>query len=167
MNRPELRITLTEPGLHVEVLDHDESLGETHLPVGHHILSLQLDPSQAGDPPRPEELTNVIGLVVDHLDDIDRDVPASVACDGAILTGHGVAELAAVEAGRPVELPVVLARADLEDIFRTLATETAHERAANPGLTHEWVHPILAVASVAVAVVRGRDLSELTLGTPS
>jgi exopolyphosphatase/guanosine-5'-triphosphate,3'-diphosphate pyrophosphatase len=167
MSQYELRITIDDRTLHVAVFEHGAPLGATQLPVGQHTLSTQLEPQSAGDPPRPEELTNAIGLVVDHLDDIDREIPASVACDGAVLTGHGVAELAAVEAGYPVGLPVVLSRAALEDIFRTLATETALERAANPGLPTEWVHPILAVASVAVAVVRGRDLGELTLGPAS
>jgi exopolyphosphatase/guanosine-5'-triphosphate,3'-diphosphate pyrophosphatase len=167
MSQYELRITINDHTLHVEVFEHDTTLGATQLPVGQHTLSNQLEPQTAGDPPRPEELTNAIGLVVDHLDDIDRELPASIACDGAVLTGHGVAELAAVEAGCPVELPVVLSRAALEDIFRTLATEAAHERASNPGLPADWVHPILAVATVAVAVVRGRDLGELTLGTRS
>ena len=165
MNEPDLFIELTEQHLSVSVRDGDESLGSTLLPVGLRSLATQLDPVSAGNPPRPEELTNAVGLVIDHLDDIDREVPASAACLGAILHGEGVQQLASVEAGHNVAPPVVLSRAELEDIFRTLATESAAERSSNPGLPSEWVHPILAVATVAVAVVRGRDLSQLTLGT--
>ena len=125
---------------------------------------MEIDQSALNSMPPAEARAFVEGAVRQL---IDREVPTSVACLKAILHGEGVQQLASVEAGHEIVLPVVLSRAELEDIFRTLATESAAERSSNPGLPSEWVHPILAVATVAVAVVRGRDLSQLTLGTSS
>ena len=40
------------------------------------------------DPPRPEELTNAIGTVVDHLDDMLRVLPAAIDADAVDIVGE-------------------------------------------------------------------------------
>ncbi|MEI8240801.1 MAG: hypothetical protein WCI22_15415, partial [Actinomycetota bacterium] len=66
---------------------------------------ITLDSAIASDPPRPEELINAIGSVLDHLEDVDRELPAIVSMDQAALSGDGVDVLAAVEVGTSTPLP--------------------------------------------------------------
>jgi exopolyphosphatase/pppGpp-phosphohydrolase len=106
------------------------------------------------DPPLPEELTNAIGFVFDHLEDVDRELPAVVAIDHVTIAGEGIDVLAAVEVGGEVALPYALSHEAAEDLFRTLATEPLADRRLNPGLPEHWVHPILGVCAAVAATVR-------------
>lgn len=132
------------------------------LPVGTRTLAAGF----TSDPPLPEELTNAIGLVVDHLDDVDRELPGVISAHAVHIGGTGVDVVAAVEVGDTVALPFELSRSEAEEVFRTLATEAATDRRLNPGLPSEWVDTIVAVAAVIVAVIRGRDLELVTLVAP-
>lgn len=129
------------------------------IPVG----TLSTARSITSDPPAPVELTNAIGLVVDHFDDVDRELPEAHLVDTVLISGHGVAVLADVELGQVATLPVTLARTDLEALFRAIATERAAERRFNPALPDEWVHDILGVCCVMVAIYRHLDLSTAVL----
>ena len=51
---------------------------ELHAPVGATQLATS---TLLADPPRPEELTNAIGEMVDHLDDVVRERPDSIGAD--------------------------------------------------------------------------------------
>jgi len=106
------------------------------------------------DPPLPEELTNAIGFVFDHLEDVDRDLPAVVAMEHVTIAGEGIDVLAAVEVGAEVSLPYALSHEAAEDLFRTLATESIADRRLNPGLPAHWVQPILGVCAAVAAIVR-------------
>jgi exopolyphosphatase/pppGpp-phosphohydrolase len=108
----------------------------------------------ASDPPRPEELTNAIGVVQDHLEDATREVPSIEFARRVEIAGLGVPALAAVELGAPTALPYELSREAAEEVFRTLVTERRQQRALNPGLPEHMVHPVLGVASVLVATMR-------------
>jgi exopolyphosphatase/guanosine-5'-triphosphate,3'-diphosphate pyrophosphatase len=126
-------------------------------PVGDASLT---DDILHSDPPRPEELTNAIGVMVDHLDDLLREWP-EVAGAPAVITGSVAREIAAVELGGDPVLPMTLSRDAVEDVFRTLATESRRERAANPGLSAEKVGTVVAGCCVAVAIMRRLHLDEI------
>ena len=116
------------------------------------------------DPPRPEELTNAIGAVVDHLDDMLRALPGAVDADGVGIVGEHAAVIAAVEFGGDPPLPFSLDRAAAEDVFRTVATESSVERARNPGLPASAVDTIVAACCIVVALMRYLHLDEVDLG---
>ena len=110
------------------------------------------------DPPAPEELTNALTVVRDYLDDIVRDVPA--AADAACLVGLAgtVTSVATVELGIDYERDRIhhfrLSREAVEDVFRTLATETRAQRVHNPGLERERADVIVGGVVVLAAIMR-------------
>jgi exopolyphosphatase/guanosine-5'-triphosphate,3'-diphosphate pyrophosphatase len=140
-----VRIVLGTEHIHVHTDD-----GSFALPLGVHAVADGI----ASDPPRPEELTNAIGVVQDHLEDASREVPTMEFAQRIEFTGLGVPTLAAVEVGASTALPYELSREAAEDVFRTLVTERRQQRALNPGLPADMVHPVLGVASVLVATMR-------------
>ena len=138
--------------------------GSTDLPCG--VLSLR-ERHLASDPPLPQELTNAIGEMLDHLDDAMRDVPALVDAGTVSIGGHFVAVIADVENGAHIDAPAfTLTRAACEDVFRTLATEPASARRLNPGLPADDVDDIVAACCAVVAIFRGLHLDavEVPLG---
>ncbi|MCU1360274.1 MAG: hypothetical protein JWN99_1563 [Ilumatobacteraceae bacterium] len=129
------------------------------LPVGIDTLAHDF---LVSDPPRPEELTNAIGVVFDHFDDVVREIPEVVGSDVHVAGAEGRA-MADVEVGGPAPLPFVLTRDAAEDVFRTLATESHVQRARNPGLDPAVVRTIVAGCCAVVAVMRRLQLEELTV----
>jgi exopolyphosphatase/guanosine-5'-triphosphate,3'-diphosphate pyrophosphatase len=121
----------------------------------------------ASDPPRPEELTNAIGTVVDHLEDMLRVLPGATEAEAVDIVGELATVIAAVEFGGPPPLPFRLPRAAAEDVFRTVATESSGERAHNPGLPATAVDTIVAACCILVAVMRHLHLEQVDLGGPS
>jgi exopolyphosphatase/guanosine-5'-triphosphate,3'-diphosphate pyrophosphatase len=116
------------------------------------------------DPPLPEELTNAIGEMIDHLDDALREVPALVDASRVTVAEHHVEVIAAVEFGGPIATPTfVLSRDAAEDVFRTLATESASARRHNPGLPISDVDSVVAACCALVAVMRGLQLEAVTV----
>ena len=140
-----LRITFAPASIGFDV---DDQAGA--IPVGPQSLAADL----RHDPPQPEELTNAIGLVLDHMEDIEREVPAAMFAERVEVCGSGVDVIVAVEVGGTVELPFALSRDAAEDVFRTLVTEPARDRALNPGLPADAVHPVLGTACALVGVLR-------------
>jgi hypothetical protein len=119
------------------------------------------------DPPTPEQLTNGIGLVMDHVDDVMREIPAIIDAHDVHVRGDEAWHLAAVEHGcRPASGPVVLDRDAVEEVFRTLATETRAERRHNPGLEPDRVDSVLGTSCVLVAVMRRLHLARVTIDGP-
>jgi exopolyphosphatase/guanosine-5'-triphosphate,3'-diphosphate pyrophosphatase len=111
------------------------------------------------DPPAPEELSAAISVVEAHLEDVVRELPA--AKDARLMVGLAgtVSTVAAVELGlaaysRAELHHFRLTRAAAEDVFRTLATETAADRAFNPGLEAARVDTIVGGCCALVAVMR-------------
>lgn len=132
---------------------------ECAVPVG----AITLAEMVAGDPPDPADLTNAIGLVADHLDDVLRELPAAAAAHEVQIAGHGLATVAAVEVGGTTPLPFVLGRRQAEEVFRTLATETRSDRQHNPGLPSAEVHDVLGVCCAVVALLRRLDQPALKI----
>ncbi|HEX7277637.1 MAG TPA: Ppx/GppA phosphatase family protein [Acidimicrobiales bacterium] len=110
------------------------------------------------DPPAPEELTNALTVVRDFLDDVVRAVPA--AADATCLVGLAgtVTSVAAVELGIDYDRERIhhfrLTREAVEDVFRTLATETRAQRVHNPGLERERADVIVGGVVVLAAIMR-------------
>lgn len=132
------------------------------IPVGCDALAASI----TTDPPAPDELSNAIGLVLDHLEDVSREVPMIEFADRIECSGGGVGIVAAVEVGGPTDLPFELDRTAAEEVFRTLATETRADRALNPGLPEHMVHEVLAPSIVLVSVLRFTQQSSLWLVGP-
>jgi exopolyphosphatase/pppGpp-phosphohydrolase len=149
-----LRITLSGRDCRFEI--DDQALV---VPFGSSTLAEFI----TSDPPQPEELINAIGFVLDHLEDVDRELPAVVAIDAVHVAGDGIDVLAAVEVGCATPLPHTLPREAAEDVFRTVVTESAAQRRHNPGLPASWVHPLLGVCSAVVAVLRYYRLDHIEL----
>jgi exopolyphosphatase/guanosine-5'-triphosphate,3'-diphosphate pyrophosphatase len=119
----------------------------------------------SSDPPAPEELSQAVSVVRDHLEDVARQLPA--AKDATTLVGLAgtVTTVAAVEQGLPAYdrdriHHFVLTRAAAEDVFRTLATEPAAQRRHNPGLEPERVDVVVGGALILVTVMRYFDVDE-------
>jgi exopolyphosphatase / guanosine-5'-triphosphate,3'-diphosphate pyrophosphatase len=139
--------------------------GERHvIPVSATSLN---DSELVSDPPRPEELTNAIGMVVDHLDDMLRALPGAADAAAVDIVGDLATVIAAVEFGGAPPLPFALDRAAAEDVFRTVATEAAADRALNPGLPAEAVDTIVGACCIVVALMRHLHLDQIHVGSQS
>ncbi len=115
----------------------------------------------AADPPRAAELSSLIGVVHAHLDDVQRELPAIDDATRFVGVAGSIVTVAAVELGRYSHDDIHgmwLSRAAAEDVFRTLAQESAADRASNPGLHPDRVGTIVAGAAILVTVLRHFDL---------
>lgn len=118
------------------------------------------------DPPAPEELSTAVTIVRDHLTDVERAVPGLREARTLVGLAGTVSTVAAVEQGLPqYERERIhhfrLTRAAVEDVFRTLATESAADRRHNPGLEAERVDVIVGGVVVLVTVMRTFEFDEL------
>lgn len=118
-----------------------------------------------GDPPSPEELSQAISVIHAYLDDVTREVPASL--DAARLVGLAgtVSTMAAVEIGlaeydRDRIHHFVLTRDAAEDVFRTLALEKRADRVHNPGLEEARADVIVGGAAILVTIMRHFEFAE-------
>jgi exopolyphosphatase/guanosine-5'-triphosphate,3'-diphosphate pyrophosphatase len=118
------------------------------------------------DPPAPEELSNAVAVVRDHIADVERAIPG-VADAGTLVGLAGtVSTIAAIELGLAeydgsILHHFTLTKAAAEDVFRTLATETLAQRAHNPGLEPGRVDVIVGGAVVLVTILRTLGFDEL------
>lgn len=116
------------------------------------------------DPPRPDALTNALGAITDHLDDLVRVDPSLLELDTLEFVGETIESLAAVELGEPAQPgSIELGRHSAEEIFRMVATETADDRAFNPGLPSAHVDSIVATCCIVVAFMRRLRLDRVDL----
>ncbi len=118
-----------------------------------------------GDPPAPEELSQAISVVRDHLEDVARELPGVKEARRLVGLAGTVSAVAAVEIGlaeydRDRIHHFVLTRAAAEDVFRTLATEALEDRRFNPGLDPGRAEVIVGGAVVLVSVLRHFDFDE-------
>ena len=120
------------------------------------------------DPPRPEELTNAISLVSDAVDDVAHNYPEIGQVDRVIGVAGTIVTVAAIELGLRVFDPnklheMLLSRKAVEDVFRTLATESLQNRIFNPGLPRDRADIIVGGCCVLVAVMRRLQISEIVV----
>ena len=139
---------------------------DARMPVGPE--SLAGDELAGADPPTPAQLTNALGAVADHLDDVLRLMPAIVDAADVTLRGGDAWHLAVVEHGEPLAGPtVVLERAAAEDVFRTLATERRADRLHNPALQPERVDTIVGTCCLVLGVMRTLQLRDVRIIDPA
>lgn len=122
------------------------------------------------DPPRPEELTNAIGLATDYIEDIIRQRPEVRDATRIIGVAGTIVTVAAVELGLhtfdATQLQgMILTRSAVEDVFRTLATESLANRRHNPGLSAQRADIIVGGCCVLVAIMRKLKLNSITVST--
>ena len=117
------------------------------------------------DPPQGEELSNAIGFAKDFMADVLREIPE--AATARTLIGLAGTVSAAVrifkalpEYDREQVHHAVLSRADVEEVFREVATATREERLDTPGMEPERADVIVGGMCVLVAIMR-------TLGSPA
>ena len=120
------------------------------------------------DPPRPEELTNAIGLVTDFMDDLVREQPQVLEATRVVGVAGTIVTIAAVELGiarfDPLALhDMTLTREAAEDVFRTLATESLADRKSNPGLPAERADVIVGGCCALVGIMRRLRLPSITV----
>jgi len=113
------------------VVGTDEPAGVASIDVGCVRLTEKL---LVSDPPAPEELSEAVQIVRDHLADVDREIPAIREAATLVGLAGTVTTVAAVELGLPeYDADKLhhfrLTREAAEDVFRTLATESAEQRA--------------------------------------
>jgi len=155
-----LTVDIAHDALTIEV-----SGGTDHLvPIG--PLTLLAGPLRGGDPPRPADLTNALGLVQDHLDDLLIAAPSIAATPAVRLIGDYAESMARVEIGSDhVPDGYELLRADADEVFRTLAVESIDERRDNPGLPDDHVESIIATCCVILGIMRRLELRAVHIGT--
>lgn len=111
------------------------------------------------DPPLPEELSNCLAEVEQHLDDVAREVVGAGSATRFVGLAGTVTNVAAVEIGlveydRDAIHQFVLTRDAVEDVFRTLATESIADRRFNPGLEPARADIIVGGCCVLVGIFR-------------
>ena len=118
------------------------------------------------DPPEPEELSQAVHVAREHVVDVLREVPEVKSAKSLIGLAGTVTTVAAIELGL-VEYDTErihhsrLTREQVEDVFRTLATETAEQRRHNPGLEPGRVDVIVGGVIVLVTILRTMGFDEL------
>jgi hypothetical protein len=118
------------------------------------------------DPPRPANLTNALGVVHDHIDDVIVNHPSVLATPSVMICGRHAATLAAVEVGHAtIPHDYRLTRAAADEVFRTLVAEPIEERRFNPGLEPDDVETIIGTLCVVLAIMRRLDLHDVGVDT--
>ncbi len=118
------------------------------------------------DPPAPEELSQAVHVVREHVADVLREVPAVKEAKTLIGLAGTVTTVAAIELGLAKYDPdrihhSRLSREAVEDVFRTLATESAEQRRHNPGLEPGRVDVIVGGVIVLVTILRTMGFDEV------
>lgn len=152
------------------IAEPDGSVVSFSLPVGGRTLT---DHYLHSDPYRPEELSSALTVMELHTDDLKRELPGlGEALDGGTLLGSGaVTQIAQVEFGsQDLDHSVDgygLEKRDLEEVFRVLATESAADRACNPGLKPHHVDDIVGAMCVLVEFMRQYAVTDLVVSERS
>ena len=156
--------------IHLEAEHTDIALTDTQGDATTWVLPCGTSSLQRGhftaDPPLPEDLTNAIGEMIDHLDDAKRELPLLDHAETVVLTGSAARIIAAVEFGGNIAADsFALSRAAAEDVFRTLATETTADRCHNPGLPADTAASasIVGGCCAVVAIMRVLKLHGVTV----
>jgi hypothetical protein len=162
----EVRITLGESVTAIAVTAISAGATGTmwtaELPWG--VVNLTAVEFEGNDPPSPAQLTNALGIVGDEFDDVVRSHSDLIDIAAVTFSGPLASTLARLEAGGDdVTNGFVLPRDAAEEIFRTVATEAARDRAFNPGLPREHVDSVVAACCIVLAVMRRLHLDQVTI----
>lgn len=136
------------------------------LPIG--PITLLEGPLEGADPPSAMHLTNALGMVQDHIDDLIIEDPAMAVPSSVVATGEHAMAIAHVEVGAHTLSPgYVLGRSDADELFRTLVAEPISQRSFNPGLDERYVASIIGTCCVILAVMRRLDLQGIAIESES
>ena len=118
------------------------------------------------DPPLPEELLACLSVAEAHLDDVVREVPMVLGARQLVGLAGTVSTAAAVEIGladydRDQIHHFRLDRAAIEDVYRTLVTESRDDRQHNPGLEPGRVDTIVGGMCILARIVRYFDAEDV------
>ena len=145
----------------ITVTDDQHDIVAFTMPCGATTLHRQ---HFTADPPMPQDLTNAIGEMIDHLDDASRELPTLGDATVIAVSGAWTQAIAAVEHGGVIESSTFeLSRSAAEDVFRTLATEAFVDRRQNPGLPPHLTDTIVGGCCALVALFRTLHLDEVTV----
>jgi exopolyphosphatase/guanosine-5'-triphosphate,3'-diphosphate pyrophosphatase len=137
-----------------------------------------IDTYLISDPPKAEELSAALSVVELHLDDVVRELneernsadgrsPFDMAVRDGDMIGIGpiFTNLAGIELGHAGEAidGFELTREAVEDVFRTIATESLSDRLHNPGLDSDWGSSIVGGACLVVETFRRWDIEVVTV----
>ena len=111
------------------------------------------------DPPKAEELSDCLGVLGLHWDDVRALLPAVSSARTFVGLAGTVSTAASVEQGlaeydRDAVHHFMLTKAAVEDVFRTLATESLADRRHNPGLEEHRADVIVGGMCVLVSIMR-------------
>lgn len=153
-----LEIAITDRTIEIEMIGG----GTWSLPVG--PMTLVERELERADRPTPEQLTNALGIVSDHLDDVVRESPMVLDSTNVVVVGSYAAVLACVELGTDrVPDGYTLQRSDADEVFRTLVAEPITERRHNPGLPPGDVESIIGACCVVLAIMRRLELTQVSI----
>ena len=118
------------------------------------------------DPPLPEELVACLSVAEAHLDDVVREVPIVMGARQLVGLAGTVSTAAAVEIGlaeydRDQIHHFRLTREAIEDVYRTLVTESREDRRFNPGLEEGRVDTIVGGMCILARIVRYFDATDV------
>lgn len=118
------------------------------------------------DPPRPEELLACLSVAETHIDEVVRSVPMIRGAMQLVGLAGTVSTAAAVEIGlaqydRDQIHHFRLERAAIEDVYRTLVTESRADRLHNPGLEPGRVDTIVGGMCILARIVRYFDADDV------
>lgn len=115
------------------------------------------------DPPRPEELSDCLSVAEATLDEVLSVQPSFGSATTLVVVAGTAETIGAVELGRWDDRELhglAMSKAQVEDVFRTLATEPADDRRHNPGLPPERVDYIVAGCCILVTIMRRMGFAE-------
>jgi exopolyphosphatase / guanosine-5'-triphosphate,3'-diphosphate pyrophosphatase len=117
------------------------------------------------DPPQPEELHACISVTQQWMEDVARELPGLRDARTFVGLAGTITTMAAVEIGldewdRDAIHHFRFPREAIEDVFRTLVTESLADRVHNPGLEAARADVIVAGACIFAAIVRWLDADE-------
>ena len=117
------------------------------------------------DPPLPEELSGCLQVLQLHWDDVRRAIPQLDSARRLVGLAGTVANVAMVEQGLPEYdrdrvHHFTLTKHAVEDVFRTLATESVADRKFNPGLEPARADVIVGGLCVLVSIMRNFGFDE-------
>jgi exopolyphosphatase/guanosine-5'-triphosphate,3'-diphosphate pyrophosphatase len=114
----------------------------------------------SSDPPTAEELSMAVSFARTHVDEVVRNHPAVRDARTIVGVAGTITTIAAIELGgydREAIHGLRLGRAQVEEVFRTVATEPLADRRHNPGLEPERADVIVGGCCAVLAVLRHLD----------
>jgi exopolyphosphatase/guanosine-5'-triphosphate,3'-diphosphate pyrophosphatase len=120
------------------------------------------------DPPLPEDLSNLFGVMHSHIEDALREAPSIAQAGHLVAVGGTACVIGAVERGvdwgtGDATSGLVLTRDEIESVFRMLAFDTVEDRAQNPGLPADRAEVVVAGCVLLLSVMRRFGFADVVI----